>query len=185
MKRNSFKGLFTTGVVATSLLLGTSTFAAVDMFLKIPGIPGESIDDKHKGAIDVLAWSWGGSSGEATTGRGRLPTACVQDLTVTKYIDSATAGLIMNTVTGKPEPTATLIVRKAGAKVSGEYLILTMKNVTVSSYSTGGSGGEDRLTETVTLHFDSLEGKYFRQKEDGSLDPDPITWEVSGGRGCP
>ena len=32
---------------------------AVDMFIKIDTIPGESKDDKHKGEIDVLAWSWG------------------------------------------------------------------------------------------------------------------------------
>jgi type VI secretion system secreted protein Hcp len=32
---------------------------AVDYFLKIDGIPGESKDAKHKGEIDVEAWSWG------------------------------------------------------------------------------------------------------------------------------
>ena len=30
-----------------------------EMFLKLSGIDGESIDAKHKGEIDVLAWSWG------------------------------------------------------------------------------------------------------------------------------
>ena len=32
---------------------------AVDMFLKIDDIKGESKDSKHKGEIDVLSWSWG------------------------------------------------------------------------------------------------------------------------------
>ena len=32
---------------------------AVDMFIKIADIKGESGDSKHKGSIDVLAWSWG------------------------------------------------------------------------------------------------------------------------------
>ena len=32
---------------------------AVDVFLKIKGIPGESADSKHKGEIDVLSYSWG------------------------------------------------------------------------------------------------------------------------------
>jgi hypothetical protein len=31
----------------------------VDLFLKLAGIDGESTDAKHKGEIDVLAWSWG------------------------------------------------------------------------------------------------------------------------------
>ena len=32
---------------------------AVDMFIKIGKCGGEAKDDKHKGEIDVLAWSWG------------------------------------------------------------------------------------------------------------------------------
>ena len=32
---------------------------AVDVFLKIGDIKGESKDSKHKGEIDVLSWSWG------------------------------------------------------------------------------------------------------------------------------
>ncbi len=33
--------------------------AAVDFFLKIDGIDGESADSKHKGDIDLASWSWG------------------------------------------------------------------------------------------------------------------------------
>jgi type VI secretion system secreted protein Hcp len=32
---------------------------AVDMFIKIGALGGESKDKAHKGEIDVLAWSWG------------------------------------------------------------------------------------------------------------------------------
>lgn len=47
---------------------------------------------------------------------------------------------------------AVLAVRKAGDRPY-EYLVLRMTNVLVTSFSTGGSGGEDRLTENVTLRF--------------------------------
>ena len=43
-----------------------------------------------------------------------------------------------------------------------------MTNVTVVSYQTGGSGGEDRLTENVTLHFEALSGVYRQQNLDGT-----------------
>lgn len=43
-----------------------------------------------------------------------------------------------------------------------------MTNVSVVSYSTGGSGGEDRLTENVVLHFASMQGAYVTQNPDGS-----------------
>jgi type VI secretion system secreted protein Hcp len=52
--------------------------------------------------------------------------------------------------------------------------------VSVSAYQTGGSGGEDRLTENVVLHFESMQGQYRRQKPDGSLDT-PITFEIAAG----
>ena len=34
---------------------------AVDMFLKLDDVKGESKDSKHKEEMDVLAWSWGAS----------------------------------------------------------------------------------------------------------------------------
>ncbi len=36
--------------------------AAIDYFLKIDGIDGESQDDKHKNEIDLDSWSWGARS---------------------------------------------------------------------------------------------------------------------------
>ncbi|MCK9688689.1 type VI secretion system tube protein Hcp, partial [Scleromatobacter humisilvae] len=32
---------------------------AMDMFIKIGSLKGESVDKTHAGEIDVLAWSWG------------------------------------------------------------------------------------------------------------------------------
>jgi len=32
---------------------------AVDMFLKIDGVEGESRDETHQKEIDILSWSWG------------------------------------------------------------------------------------------------------------------------------
>jgi type VI secretion system secreted protein Hcp len=58
--------------------------AAVDYFLKIDGIEGESLDEKHKGEIDVLSWSWGESQEGPTTGGGGGPAACRCKLFVSK-----------------------------------------------------------------------------------------------------
>ena len=183
MKRRSLRGLFTTGVMATGLLASSSAMAATDMFLKIDGIQGESTDKVHKGDIDVLAWSWGESAGTARTKHGTVPVACIQDLSLTKFIDSATPALIMNTMVGQVVPTAVLVVRKAG-EFPLEYVRLTMHNVTVAAYTTGGSGGEDRLTENVTLHFDTMQGQYVKQRPDGSAGA-PVTWEIGGNSaGC-
>ena len=180
MKRQSLRAFFTTGVFATTLLASSPAMAAVDMFLKIDGVTGgESLDEKHKGEIDVLAWSWGQSTGTARTARGTTPAVCIQDLSVTKYIDSASPELIMNSMVGEVARTATLVVRKAGARPL-DFLTLTMNNVTVVAYYTGGSGGEDRLTENVVLHFESMQGRYQKQNLDGTAG-EVLTFDIPAG----
>ena len=65
---------------------------AVDMFIKIGDIEGESADKVHAKEIDVLAWSWGMSqSGNMHQGGGGgAGKVSVQDLSLTKYIDKGT-----------------------------------------------------------------------------------------------
>ncbi|MDQ3349287.1 MAG: type VI secretion system tube protein Hcp [Acidobacteriota bacterium] len=154
------------------------------MFLKVDGITGESTDDKHRGEIDVLSWSWGESTGTARTSRGPLAAACIQDMSLTKYIDSSSPALIMNAMSGEVVPTAVLVVRKSG-ETQFDFLRITMKNVSVTAFQTGGSGGEDRITENVVLHFESMQGQYHKQRADGTADA-PITWNISAANsgGC-
>jgi type VI secretion system secreted protein Hcp len=144
---------------------------SVDMFLKLEGIEGESQDAKHGKEIDVLAWSWGLSqSGTTHMGAGGgAGKVNVQDISITKYLDKSTTNLMNYCATGKHIKEATLVVRKAGASPL-EYLIITMTDVLVSSISTGGSGGEDRLTENLALNFGAFKVEYAPQKEDGSGD---------------
>ena len=142
---------------------------AVDMFIKIGDIKGESADDKHKGEIDVLAWSWVMTqSGDAQKGGGAgAGRVDVEDLKLTKYIDRATPVLMRYCCTGKHIPQVLLTVRKAGGKPL-EYLKITMEDTIVAKISTGASGGQDRLTEDVQLNFAKVHCDYVPQKADGS-----------------
>jgi type VI secretion system secreted protein Hcp len=142
---------------------------AVDMYLKIDDVKGESQDDKHKGEIDVLAWSWGMSQSGTTHmgGGGGSGKVSVNDISITKYIDKSSPNLMLACCNGKHYKQALLTVRKAGEKPL-EYIKLTMKEVIISSVSTGGSGGEDRLTENLTLNFGEYKIEYTPQKADGT-----------------
>lgn len=155
---------------------------AVDMFLALEGeIKGESVDSKHKDEIDVLAWSWGLSqSGTFHHGSGGgAGKANFQDLSVTKYVDLSSPNLMLYCANGDHFDSATLTVRKAG-KQPLEYMVITMKQVLVTSVSTGGSGGEDRLTENVTLNFAEVYYDYKKQKKDGSGEaPISFKWKIS------
>lgn len=141
---------------------------AVDMFIKIGALKGESKDAKHKEEIDVLAWSWGMSnSGSAHTGGGAgAGKVNVQDLSFTKYIDKSSCDLMLAACNGKHFDKATLVVRKAGEKPL-EYLKIELEEILVTSVSTGGSGGEDRLTENVTINFAKVKFTYTEQDATG------------------
>jgi type VI secretion system secreted protein Hcp len=157
------------------------TKMAMDMFIKIAGLKGESVDKAHTGEIDVLAWSWGlSNSGSAHVGGGAgAGKVNVQDLSFTKYIDKSTPDLMLGACNGKHYDNALLTVRKAGEKPL-EYLKITMTEVLVTSVSTGGSGGEDRLTENVTLNFAAVKVDYVEQKKDGSAGDKPsMNWNIA------
>ena len=130
----------------------------------------------------MLAWSWGlSNSGSAHAGGGSgAGKVNVQDISFTKYIDKTSPDLMLAASNGKHFDNATLIVRKAGEKPV-EYLTIKLEQVLVTSLSTGGSGGEDRLTENVSLNFAKVKLIYKAQKADGSKDAD-ITygWDVAG-----
>jgi type VI secretion system secreted protein Hcp len=153
---------------------------AVDMFIKIDTVDGESRDKVHKKEIDVLAWSWGiSNSGSAHTGGGAGAGKCnIQDISFTKWVDSATPKLALACCDGKHFANATLVVRKAGEKPV-EYLKIKIEEVLITSISTGGSGGEDRLTENVTLNFAKVSLDYVPQDEKGAAGTAiPMAWSV-------
>lgn len=153
---------------------------AVDMFIKIGDIVGESKDGTHADSIDVLAWSWGLSqSGSFHAGAGGgAGKVSVQDISITKYVDASSTALVVAACKGTHIKKAVLTVRKAGDKPL-EYIKITMESVLVSSLSTGGSGGEDRLTENLSLNFAKFKLEYTKQAEAGGKDAtSTAAWDV-------
>lgn len=154
---------------------------AMDMFIKIGSLKGESRDKTHKEEIDVLAWNWGMSnSGSAHVGGGAgAGKVNVQDLSFTKYIDKTTPDLMLAACNGKHFPEAKLIVRKAGEQPL-EYLTITMTDVLITNVSTGGAGGEDRLTENITLNFAKVNVDYKEQTASGGVGATPsMGWNIA------
>jgi type VI secretion system secreted protein Hcp len=143
---------------------------AVDLFIKLGDIKGESQDKSHKDEIDVLAWSWGMSqSGTMHLGTGGgAGKVNVQDISFTKYIDKSTPTIMLSCAKGSHIDTVVLTVRKACVDTPLEYYKVTLTACLISSYSTGGSGGEDRFTENVTLNFEQFHVEYQPQNAKGA-----------------
>ncbi len=155
---------------------------AVDMFIKIDDIKGESLDKAHKDEVDVLAWSFGMSQSGTTHmgGGGGSGKVSVQDISVTKYVDKSSPNLMGSCCSGKHYKKALLTVRKAGGDKPVEYIKITMEDIIVTSISTGGSGGEDRLTENVSLNFAKFVMEYTPQDQTGAAGtPIPTGWDIA------
>ena len=58
-----------------------------------------------------------------------------------------------------------------------------MTGVLVTSVSTGGSGGEDRLTENLTLNFSKVKTQYWTQGKTGAAEKGPeMTYDIAANK---
>lgn len=141
---------------------------AQDIFLKINGIDGESMDSAHKNEIEVLNWNWhilqesnmhagsGGGSGKAT----------VKDLNFVHRVDRSSPNLMKFCLTGKHIPEAKLVVRKAGGNPL-EYLKITMTDVVITSVQPIGSAMDEAILENVSMSFAKVKQEYTVQNQQG------------------
>jgi type VI secretion system secreted protein Hcp len=166
----TLKNSQTIAAVATTLALagpGLASAAAVDYFLKIDGIDGESTDARHKGEIEIESWSWGVTQSTSGAGGSRAGKPCTAPMSFSKPVDKATPLLMANAVSGMVIPRAILIGRKAG-EGQQDYLKYELKNVMVTSYQTGGSSSSVPVDQ-FSLNFASLTVEYKPQDPKGGL----------------
>jgi type VI secretion system secreted protein Hcp len=145
--------------------------AQVDYFLKIDGIEGESFDSKHKNEIDLESWSWGETQTgtHAGGGGGGAGKVSMQDFHFVMKYNKSSPKLFQACASGQHIPKAVLTCRKAGGEQE-EYLKVTMSDLLVSSYQSGGSAGRDVIpTDQISLNFSKVEFEYKEQTEKGTL----------------
>ena len=144
---------------------------AVDYFLNLGTVEGESADHKHKGEIDLQSWSFGATNAGSFSmgGGGGAGKVSMQDFHFVMRTSKASPKLMLACATGEHIKKAVLVSRKAGTEQQ-EFLKVTMSDVLVSSYQTGGSAnGGDFSTDQISLNFAKIEVEYKEQKPDGSL----------------
>ncbi|HEX4708317.1 MAG TPA: type VI secretion system tube protein Hcp [Candidatus Udaeobacter sp.] len=141
--------------------------AAVDYFLKIDGIQGESKDDRHKDEIDIESFSWGETqSGTfAAGGGGGAGKVSMQDFHFTMSVNKASPALFLACAQGNHIKNAILTCRKGGRE---EFMKVTMNDVLVSSFQMGGAGGVVP-TDQISLNFAMIEVEYKEQDATGKL----------------
>jgi type VI secretion system secreted protein Hcp len=141
---------------------------AVDMFLKIDKLDGESQDKTHKGEIQILGFSWvvaqTGTSGAGTglgTGRSEF-----QDLEIRKAVDRASPVLMKHCASGEHIASADLTVRKAGGEAL-EYLVIHLEDLMLTSYKLGGDPQNDVVQEIIRINYTKAAIHYTPQEQSG------------------
>ncbi len=178
---------------------------AVDFYLKIDTVEGESEDAAHQGWIDVLSFSWGVSQPAfkmaigvgAGTGSAR---AAFKPLTIIKQVDKASPLLFRQSANGRRIPSATLevVLRLEGDRAGHVLYAYKFEEILVTSVSVSGEtsddtgaatdrpsasattgGGDDRPLESVTLNYSRMQVTYTGIQPDGTAAP-PIRagWDL-------
>ena len=142
--------------------------AKVDYFLKIKGIPGESVKDKHKDEIEILSWSWGEANqgSHASNTGGGTGAVVMNDFNFQMNVNKASPELFLACATGKHIDEATLTCREAGGKQE-EYLKIKFTELLISSFQTGGNAENIKPLETITFNFSRIDYTYAPQNKGG------------------
>lgn len=158
---------------------------AISLFLHIDGIDGEAqvSDPPYRNNIEVQSWTWGATGiGSVIPGPAAPGRASVQSLTCTKWVDRATPKIYESLLEGKRIAQCVLsCVKQIGPGATAKFdrfLILTMGDCMISNVVTGSKTGEDRMTESVTIHFGRVQIDYFYRDPAGQLTPVTFKWDL-------
>ena len=148
----------------------TAAQAASDIFLRLDGIQGESVDAKHKSEIDVLSFSLGfvNQLAGGTGGGGGAGKVSCGDVNLVKNIDRSSPSLISSVMTGKHIKSGVLTFTTGGAG-GPTYYTLAMTDVIATSIVQSDSAGGPKITEQLTLNASAFSFRYRPQNPNGSL----------------
>src|SRR4051794_23844766 len=126
---------------------------AVDMFLKISDVKGETKDKTHAGEIEIESFNWGATQlGTSSHGSGAgAGKVSMNDFHFVMKHNSSSPTLFLFCANGQHLKEAKLTCRKAGG-TQQNFLIVTMSDVLISSFQTGGGAGEVP-TDQISLNY--------------------------------
>jgi type VI secretion system secreted protein Hcp len=155
----------------------TGAHAASDYLLEIDGIKGESTDEKHKDQIEIESFSWGATN----AGSARAIT-----MNFGKRLDKSSPLLFLRCATGEHIPTVKIYCKKSTPEGSTDYYVVTMSDVMVSSYQSGGSGGGSGgvngntvPTDQISFNYQKIHWTYTRQTETGQTETTEASFDFS------
>lgn len=160
---------------------------AIDAYLQIDGIKGESTDDGHKGWIELLSVNWGvkqPKSATASTGGGHTAErAELSEISVTKLADLSSPLLFQASACGKTYAKAKLeFLRADGDGCPIRYMEVELENVLIGHWTASVSEG-CIPTEGLGLKFSKIRIRYTQQKVGGGVSGNTMGgWDLATNR---
>lgn len=146
---------------------------AIDVYLQINGIKGESQDSAHQGWIEISSAHWGvvqPRSATASTSGGHTAERCEHHtLSLSKLADLASPILMQTCSMGRTIPKAKLeFMRADGQGTPVKYYEVELENVIVANMEQLVTEGSI-LHDSIGLRFSKIKWKYTQQKIAGGL----------------
>ena len=160
---------------------------AIDVYLYIEGIKGESADDRHKDWIECKSVNWAVTqpkSATASTGGGHTAERCEhQDIVLSKLADLSSPVLLQTCASGKTIPRAKFeFMRADGQGERVKYYEIELENVLIGAVTPSVEEG-DILGEEVALKFSKVKWRYMQQKISGGSGGNTAGgWDLSTNR---
>jgi type VI secretion system secreted protein Hcp len=144
---------------------------AIDVYLQIDGIKGESADAAHQGWIEIASAHWGvkqPKSATASTAGGHTAERCEHShLTITKLADLSSPILMQNCSAGRTIPKAKLeFMRADGQGTPVKYYEVELENVLIGSMDQSVHEGTV-LYDSIGLKYAKVKWRYTQQKIGG------------------
>lgn len=162
---------------------------AIDVYLQIDGIKGESADDRHKDWIECTSAVWSVTqpkSATASTGGGHTAERCEHgDVVISKLADLVSPMLLQTCSAGRTITKAKLeFMRADGQGERIKYFEIELENVLIGAVVPSVMGG-NILSEHVSLKFSKVKWKYVQQKLTGGMGGNTAGgWDLSTNRIC-
>jgi type VI secretion system secreted protein Hcp len=160
---------------------------AIDVYLSIDGIKGESTDSAHQGWIEVTAAQWGvkqPKSATASTAGGHTAERCEhKSIALSKLADLASPILMQTCSAGRTMPKAKLEFMRADSDGKPvKYYEVELENVLIGSVDQVVHAGTG-LHDSFTLKFAKVKWKYTQQKISGGTGGNTAGgWDLSTNR---
>ena len=144
---------------------------AIDAFLKLDTIEGESLHQGFEKQIQILSFSFGGlqTTSVAGTGGSGAGRADLHPITVQKYMDKSSTKIWKAMLAGTHLKTGTISLVKAGgdSTMSKPFFTIDLEEVFVTDYQ--ASASSEVPTESISFSYNTIKEEYFQQDEKGNL----------------